>query len=134
MTTLPPYPPPDPWNAPAEQPPGVLVWFKVYAGVMTALYLLVVAMGVLFLVMPPTNDPDFTPEEQKLAGVLFVALGLPIMAAFVAAFFLPRRKWVWIYDLVLICVGLTSCCFWPICIPLLIFFLMPPTRNWFGWT
>ena len=42
------------------------------------------------------------------------------------------RPWVWTYDLVVICFGFTSACFFPFCIPLLIFWLKPPVKEWFG--
>jgi hypothetical protein len=35
------------------------------------------------------------------------------------------------YDLVLICIGMTSCCILPAAIPLLIFWLKPEAKNWF---
>ncbi|MGB7159266.1 MAG: hypothetical protein WBD40_14450 [Tepidisphaeraceae bacterium] len=59
-------------------------------------------------------------------------MGVPLAAVFGVAPFLPRRPWVWIYDLVLICLGLTSICCMPATIPLLIFWLKPEAKAWFG--
>ena len=56
-----------------------------------------------------------------------------LLVVFAVAPFLPRRKWVWIYDLVVICLGMTSCCTLPVCIALLIFWIRPETRQFFGW-
>jgi len=52
--------------------------------------------------------------------------------AFGMAPFLPRRPGVWVYDVVLIALGLTSACLWPITIPLLIFWIKPENKLWFG--
>ena len=114
--------------------PGVLTWFKVYAIGMTVLYLLVAAGGAFLLAMDWTGDPDVDPVEMRINGIALLVVGPPFAIAFLVALFLPLRKWAWIYDLVLICLGLTSCCFWPICIPLLVFWLKQETRQWFGWT
>ena len=62
-----------------------------------------------------------------MAGLCF-AFGVP----FAIAPFLPRRSWVWIYDVVLICFGMTSICSMPAAIPLLIFWFKPETQAYFG--
>jgi hypothetical protein len=41
---------------------------------------------------------------------------------------------LWVYDLVVICVGMTSFCCMPVCIPLLIFWIKPEVRAYFGRT
>lgn len=40
--------------------------------------------------------------------------------------------WLWTYDLVIICLGMTSTCILPASIPLLIFWLKPETKRYFG--
>ena len=59
-------------------------------------------------------------------------LGGQLCGAFAAPLFMPREKWVWIFDLVLICFGFTTCCLIPACIPLLIFWLKPEAKAWFN--
>ena len=53
----------------------------------------------------------------RTAAIVFIGLGL---------------AWLWIYDLIIICLGMTSACFWPAVIPLLIFWLKPETKRHFG--
>jgi len=48
--------------------------------------------------------------------------------------FLRPKPWVWIYDLVIICMGMTSACFLPAAIPLLIYWLKPEVKAHFGRT
>jgi hypothetical protein len=54
-----------------------------------------------------------------------------LAAAFVAALFLPRKRWAWVCHMVLICLGLTGC-FFPASLPLLLFFIKPETQAYFN--
>ena len=135
----PPYGPPPGYEVPYAAPtgpPAVLTWFKVYAVGMTLLYMLVIVAGVLIYVMADefTGEPEMGPEEARIQGVVMIVVGVPLAALFAAGAVLPRRPWVWIYDIVLIAIGLTSCCLWPATIPLLIFWIKPEARGWFGRT
>ncbi|HOH39117.1 MAG TPA: hypothetical protein PK807_02365 [Verrucomicrobiota bacterium] len=111
--------------------PQTIVWFRVYAAVMTGLYALcVLAAPRVFLAGTRRMG-----EEGLLlkiqAGVLLL-MGLVFALAFALALVLPRKPWSWIYGLVLICLGMTSCCLLPAVIPLLIYWLKPEVKNWFN--
>lgn len=102
---------------------------------MAAIYLACVIGGVLLLLFrnevaewPPRDDPRLI----LAYGVVLLVLGVVFLAAYVAGFFLPRKPWAWIAHLVLIAVGLTSCCTMPAAIPLLVSFLRRDTQAWFG--
>ena len=110
--------------------PASILWFRVYAVLLALSYLFVLGLGVTFLVLPP-ETLEMEPLEAQLLGGVFIALGFLFFIAVLPSFFLPRRKWGWIYGLVLICLGLTSALFLPICIPLLIFWLKEPVKAWF---
>lgn len=116
--------------------PGVITWFHVYTACLAGLYLLLAGiMGLAsigVLVDPPENVPA---DEQALVGVMFLVFTLLLTApagVFLAPFFLPRKPWVWIYDIVLIGIGMTSCALWPATIPLLIFWLKPQVQRYYG--
>ena len=111
--------------------PAAVTWFLVYCGVLCALYLVLVACGVLVLAMGPAKL-DMKPVEATVTGVLLTVLGGAFLAVSAAPFFLPARPWVWIYDLVVICIGMTSACFLPASIPLLIFWMKPEVKAYFG--
>lgn len=119
--------------------PQVITWFKVYAAFMVLLYVLVAVFGVFLISNPdifvddsgtgPSNAP--TDEmEATIMGVIYGGLGVVLAIAFAIGLFTPRKFWGWIYNLVLICIGLTSCCFWPATIPLLIFWIKDENREW----
>ena len=140
MTRLPPQPP---YHGAQEQTlppckyrplaPGVWPWFIVYCVVMAVMYLVVAGVGSAFFVFDP-GELEMEPFEAMALGVIYSGLGLSLFVIFAVAPFLPRRKWVWIYDLVVICLGMTSCCTLPACVALLIFWIRPETRNFFGWS
>jgi hypothetical protein len=123
------YAPPGP-----VERPGVVTWFTAYAVFMAIVYLLLGAFGITVLVVGPeqfageTNDAD----AMMINGIAFTVLGVALCIPFAIAPFLGRKPGVWIFDLVLICLGLTSCACLPITIPLLIYWLKPETKLWFG--
>jgi len=98
---------------------------------MALLYLFCLGLGIIFLVAEPTS-PDTSAEEARLMGLIFAILGFLLTIPFAAGPFLPREPWAWIFGLVLICIGLGSACCLPFTIPLLIFWLKPETKSYFG--
>ncbi len=106
--------------------PAGLGLFKVYAAIMTALYafLVLISLAVPFMGLELAAEDTFTCLVMGL-------FSFPFMLVFAYAFFLPRAKWAWVFGTVLIALGLGSCCFWPICIPLLIKWIDPACRSWF---
>lgn len=111
--------------------PPVVTWYKVYAVGMSLLYLLVIAAGAFFLFVPEEalGEDEMSPW---IMAVVFFVFGFPLLALYGASIFLPPRPWVWVLDIVLICLGFTSCLTLPFCIPLLIYWLKPETKAYFG--
>jgi hypothetical protein len=97
---------------------------------MALLYLTMAAVGVGFLFMEP--DRDMSEAEAKVMGVLMLVFGLVFCVPYASVPFLPRKSWVWILGLVLICIGLTSACCLPASIPLLIFWIKPEMKAFYG--
>lgn len=111
--------------------PAVVRWFYVYCVVLCVLYLVVAACCLPFFLIEPA-ELDMGKTEAVLMGVMMLVMGLFFFVLFLMPFFLPRRPWVWVFDLVLICIGMTSACFLLASIPLLLFWLKPETKAWFG--
>lgn len=118
---------------PAAVAPPVYTWYKVYCIAMAVMYLFVVALGVFFLV-----GGRFIAEksDDKMAfmimGPLYAVLGLVMMVPFVVALFLSPKPWVWVYGIVLISIGMSSCCCLPATLPLLIYWVKPDVQRYFG--
>jgi len=134
----------DPWDdsTPAlpYTRPGVVLWFKIFCGFMIAVYLLVAGMGAVLLAMPDaftdpnagfaSNQPSDHTEALILGGI-YLTLGAVLAIAYAIPFFLGRRKGTWVYNLVMICLSMTSFCCLPAAIPLLIFWIKQETRDWY---
>lgn len=111
--------------------PGAVTWFKVYCGLLCVTYLLVVLFCVPFFVWI-VPESDMPAPLAVLFGGLMLGVGLVCLVACFLPFVLQPKPWVWVYDLVIICLGLTSACFMVFSIPLLIFWLKPEVRRYFG--
>ncbi len=113
--------------------PAVVTWFRVYAVFMALMYLMVILGGFAFLAFGNTFADEETPAELLLIyGMVFVVMGVPLLILYVVGTFMPAKRWAWIYGIILIGFGMTSCCFLPVCVPLLIFWIKPQTQVFFG--
>jgi hypothetical protein len=113
------------------EPPKVLAWFKAYSALLAAVYLGCAGLSLFCFLADPAKL-DTSKAGAILMGLMLLGIGLVFATAFALPFFLKPRPWVWIYDLVLICIGLTSPCCMPASIPLLIYWLKPEAKAYFG--
>jgi hypothetical protein len=111
--------------------PAVWNWYRVYAGLMAVMYLVLLVGGTTVPLWAP-EEVDADDPPPWAISLIVGCVSLPFAAAYVAAFFLPLKPWAWVYHLVLICVGLTSACCMAASIPLLIFWIKPEARAYFG--
>jgi len=137
-------PPPDPsyphasagygYVPPAQvERPGVVRWFYAYTVLWILVYLFALVAGVILAATPETLATDeHTPDALRFQGIAMAVISVPLIAFFVIALMLPRKPGTWVYHLVVICFGFLSCCFWPMSIPLLIYWLKSETKRWFG--
>ncbi len=116
-------------NTEVPNHPAAVKWFRIYCGVSCAFYLCLVPVSWSFFLNPPK---DMTRSEADFFGLLFLAAGLLSFALFVLPFCVAPRPWVWVYGLVLICFGLTSAACLPVAVPLLIFWMKPEVKRYYG--
>jgi len=114
-----------------NQPPKVLLWFKIYCGLLCLLYLAFAAFSLLLFFADP-SDTEMAVTAARITGVLLLLAGIVLFVVCLLPLILAPRPWLWTFDLVVICLGMTSPCFLPACIPLLIFWLKPDTKRYFG--
>ena len=98
--------------------PRVVWWFRVYCVLATIFWVGTALNGLVAFRADPIEGAAFV-----LGGLLFGLL-------FAAPLILPQRGWAWGYGLMLVVVSLFSCCL-PFAIPLLIFWVQSPTREFF---
>ncbi len=111
--------------------PATISWFRFYCGLLCLVYFALAGLGVSFFFV----DPETMGVDDAIApiiGILVTGMGLVFLFLSFLGFFMPRRSGAWTYCLILICMGLTSFVFLPLCVPLLIFWLKEPTQTWFG--
>ncbi|MFA5191960.1 MAG: hypothetical protein WC740_14615 [Verrucomicrobiia bacterium] len=124
MTTTPPL-----FETPKQ--PTVVKWFKVYCGVLCFLYLCVAALSLVFFLVSP-KELDMSELGACIMAFFLLGSGLVLFGVCLAPFVVTPRPWVWGYGMGLICLGMTSACFVPVCVPLLIFWLKPEAKKYFG--
>jgi hypothetical protein len=111
--------------------PRVWKWFLLYVASLVFTYFLCVVLGIGLLVWGTTlHGPDAA--EMMFTGALVAGISMPFLVGVGAAPFLPRRKWVWVYDLILIAFGMGSCLWMPFSIYLLVKWIEPDVKNYFG--
>lgn len=113
----------------------MVVWYRVYCGLMAGLYLLLFVVGIFLVSVGPEMMPDVTEEDaiaMKISGWSYLVAGAVFLVPFAIGLFLGNAPWCWIYGIVLICLSFTSVCCLPAGIPLLIFWIKPETKAWYG--
>lgn len=106
-------------------------WYRVYCGVMTVLYLATIALGI-FLATTAPRTRDYSSEETFIMGIVYTVLGVVFLLIFAVALMLPRKSYNWIVGIIMMALGMTSCCFVPFLVPLLIYWIKPETKAYFG--
>ena len=105
--------------------PTVLPYQRVYVLLMFALYMFLF-IGIVYVagdLETFSRALETTPAELT---IMLAVLGVPtalLAITFLIGLFWNRGLGGWIYNLILICLGLTSGCTWPMTIPLLIFWI-----------
>jgi len=114
-----------------QQQPTVIFWFKFYAASLSFLYLLTLGFS-LFLIFGDTSSMGMEETFTKLLGVVLLFISLALIVVCFLPLVLAPRPWLWVYNLLIICLGMTSACYLLVCIPLLIFWLKPETQRYYG--
>ena len=113
--------------------PAVVGWYRLYCGFMVFLYVLVAGAGATLIVLGtrgvPVKDQDST--ETIVMGIIYLCVAAALIVPFTIALFLPFRYWTWVYGIVMIALGMTSCCCLPATVPLLIYWIQPRTKDYF---
>lgn len=107
-------------------------WFVVYCVLMAVLYLISVATGAVLLAFSFSSlaeKPDIS--ILRAQATAFLLVGLILMIPYAMGPFVKGKSWGWVFGIVLIAIGMTSCCLWPITIPLLIQWIKPEMKRVF---
>ena len=114
-------------EAAARSAARVITWQKVYVILMLLLYLAIAVLGggmVLYCnELAGLEGVDTSKPELIVMGSVYAFMGIFLSVVYGVGLFWRRGMGGWIYHVVLIGLGLTSCCTWPMTIPLLIFWI-----------
>jgi hypothetical protein len=106
-------------------------WYRMYCGLMTLLYLSVAVIGIVLAAAAPETS-EYSAEETMVMGIVYGLLGAVFFIVYLVALMLPPKPYNWVVGIVMIAVGMTSCCLWPAVIPLLIYWIKPETKSFLG--
>jgi len=112
--------------------PAVITWFRVYA--CTSLLLIAGFLAFMMFTSLSAMSNSYNPQSSSTLAamlIIYIALGLISGAFYVVAALVPYKPWGWVYGLVAICFGLSSCLVFA-AVPLLIYWLKPETKAAFG--
>lgn len=110
----------------AEHAPPVWRWYLAYSLGMAGFLFCMTLAGVVMLAL------ETLPDEALPAIVVDVAICFPLICVYGAVPFLPRKPWAWTYGVVAICAGTTCGCWIAASVPLLVYWLKPETKAYFG--
>ena len=110
-----------------EQPKAVF-WFRVYAGAVAALYFLITLGGMVFIALSIGAETS----EFLIMGIIYVPLGILFGLGYLGVFFFKPSPRAWVYHLVLICIGFGGCPTIAAAIPLLIYYIKPEVKHYYG--
>ena len=97
--------------------PKVVFWFQIYCLVLILISFLLTLR--LFL-------GDFAGDYPVLT--FSTVFGLVVC---IPPLFLPRKHWVWIYNLTLLGISVTSIILIPVCVPLIVLYSKPEVRKYY---
>lgn len=103
--------------------PTVVIWFKFYCALMALIYVAAIFISLSLA---------FGGFKGLVIGVILAALSAVFVVVSALPIVLPVKPWVWVYGVVLIALGMTSACLLPVCIPLLIFWIKPEVKRYYG--
>jgi hypothetical protein len=105
--------------------PAVKTYQRIYVILMFLMYAAIVVLVVAasFYKDAVARDLEVGPIEAMILLFILGIISAVLAIVFVVGLFWHRGLGGWIYNLILICIGLTSGCTWPITIPLMIFWI-----------
>lgn len=106
------------------------VWFAVYCFVNAAIFLGITLAAVISVI---AGDPlRFGTEVVALGPPQLVALSLPIGLAFLLGPLLPRKDYVWRYNVALLCFGASMLYLLPFAVAVMAYWFDDDIKSMYG--
>lgn len=127
-------PPGTPLLQEEERPPEAVYYFRIYAVVMLLSLLGIFAFGLWLMLEPMMKYGGVPPRPGEwIWGFILTILSGVFLVPHAIAIFAGRGRWV--YTLAVVLIGMSmlwNCCCLPVTIPLLVVWLKPETKRWYG--
>jgi hypothetical protein len=119
-----------------ERPPEAVYYFRIYAVLVIIILLGTAGGGVYAMVKPLFSAAGTSTVNDWVGGLVTAVFCGGLVVPHVLALFGGRKSWVYTLSLVLIGVNLVwgICCCLPVNVPLLIVWMKPETKRWYGAT
>ena len=117
------------------QRPGAVRWYRAFAASLVLTCVASWVVGALLVRHAPdlaADDPATSVAEIELYGYLLIAFGVAFVVPYTVAMLVPRRRWGWYVAIVTIAIGMTSCLWAVPAIFLLLAWLKPDVKAYFG--
>jgi len=127
--------PPYPYHLPPPRPtgpPAVVMWFKLYAGLLAFSNLLMVPSGIVMAIMSFVIDEPDASVVFLLSSLVMIFGGLVLSVLFAVPIFLKPRPWVWIYSVIIIAMTMMQLCCLPLAVPLVYYWVREDNRRYHG--
>ena len=121
-----------------ERPPEAVYYFRIYAALMILVLLMGFGFGLYLMLQPLMHGSMGTSSAtaEWIWGLVLTVFCFAIIVPHAIAIFAGRARWN--YTLCLILVGInilwSNCTCALVTIPLLIYWMKPETKRWFGVT
>lgn len=118
----------------SEGPPEGVYYYRIYAGLMSALCVMLIVAGVSSFLDPIISSGSMGSSTSRgfFQGVFFTIAGIVPLVPFLLTLFGGRKGWVHTLATVLIALTMITMCCLPISIPMLIYWQKPETKRWYG--
>jgi hypothetical protein len=128
--------PPGTEYASEERSPEGLLYFRIYAVLFALVNLAIFVFGAGIIASPfflPKSPGSGADVGLWIGGLFYAGWGLLFLVPTLVGLFAPRRPWGHTMGTVVIALGMFNlvCCI-PILIPVLIVWMKPETKAWFG--
>ena len=100
--------------------PKVVFWFEIFCLIMVFISLI----GILINPWLFSRGWDYFAIFVYISGILSLLLYMP-------PFFLPRKQWVWIYNITILGINLINIITIPVLVPLIVLYVKPEVKNFY---
>jgi hypothetical protein len=117
----------------AMEPPKAILWARIFAAALALMYVACILGGVLGIFGASQQHGDRA-AQAMIQGVIMVVMGIGLSILCAIAFFRIDRRTKGTHTMYLVMMGLacTSCCCIPFALPLLLQWLKPEVKAWYG--